>query len=214
MPKTIHCRKDVNTENLTFSIMTKVLDSPVLISDFEWTLERCHAAIENGTFRPEDKLELLNGKLIKKMSVSPPHASCLKKLSKYFNRRYLDVYELMSENPITIPGGSEPEPDVTIANLSADNYEKAHPNPDQVHLPIEVADKSLHRDRTHKAEIYAFAGIKKYWIVNIKQGQLELYLDPDTDHGIYGEIVRYKQGSTFDSPFVGSVNVDDLLPGK
>lgn len=194
--------------------MTKLLESPVLTSDFDWTLERYHEAIASGIFGPEDKLELLNGKLVKKMSINPPHSASVTRVTKFFTRLYFDVYELRSENPVTFLDDSEPEPDFTLCDLSDDEYSGYHPTPEEVHLIVEVADNSLHRDRTHKAAIYAFAGILEYWIVNIKNNQLELHLDPDTEEGVYGKIVRFKKGTSFESPFVGMVKVDDLLPGK
>ena len=168
--------------------------------------------IAAGILGPEDRLELLNGKLVKKAPVSPAHASCLKILSKYFNRKYLDRYELMSENPITLPQGAEPEPDFTIASLREDNYAEAHPKPEEVHLVVEIADNSLGRDRLHKASIYATGGIPEYWIINLKQRQLEVHLEPDREYGTYGQIFRSKSGTQFRSPFAGEVEVDDLLP--
>ncbi|MEM1357461.1 MAG: Uma2 family endonuclease, partial [Bacteroidota bacterium] len=120
--------------------MTQVLESPILVSDFEWTLTRYHEAIKNGTFTPADKLELLHGKLVKKMSINPPHSSCLKKLNKFFNRRFLDVYELMSENPITLTNNSEPEPDFAIVNLDKNDYQAGHPTAKDIHLVVEIAD--------------------------------------------------------------------------
>ena len=194
--------------------MTQFLGGSPLISDFEWTLDRYHGAIANGTFTPEDKLELLNGKLIKKLSINPPHAACVTKVTKFFTRFYFDVFELRAENPVTFLDNSEPEPDFAVWDLSADEYNEHHPTPEQVHLLVEVADKSLTRDRTHKASIYAFAGIKEYWIVNLKQEQVELHLEPDVNDGSYGSIVRYKIGSVYTSPFIGEVKVNDLLPGR
>jgi Uma2 family endonuclease len=61
-------------------------------------------------------------------------------------------------------------------------------------LPVEVADASLHRDRTFKKRLYAQAGIPAYWIVNLVDGHIEVYTDPSgpTDQP------DYRQHSTFD----------------
>lgn len=195
-----------------FIIMTQLLTGPVLISDFDWTLDRYHQAIKNGTFGPDDKLELLHGKLIKKMSINPPHASCLKKISKYFYRRFLDQYELMAENPVTLVNASEPEPDFSIVTLKEDNYKDAHPQAQDVFLLVEVADKSLQRDRTHKARIYAESNIPEYWIINLPEERIEVHLVPDVETGVYQSVNQYKRFSSFNSPLVGEVKVEDLLP--
>lgn len=177
-----------------------------------WPLERYHNATACGIFGPEDKLELLSGKLVKKISINPPHAANVSRLIKYFTRLYLDVYELRPENPVTFVDASEPEPDFAICDLDDNEYEDRHPASSEIHLTIEVAENSLYRDRTHKAKIYASAAIAEYWIINLKQFQVEVHLDPDTESGAYGKVVRYKRGAIFTSPFVGKVAVDDLLP--
>ena len=194
--------------------MLQVLDPPVLISDFRWTLAKYHEAIAAGVLGPEDKIELLNGQIVNKMSINPPHAATVAKLNKYFSRRFLDVYELRSENPVTFIDDSEPEPDYTICALDAEEYAHRHPRPEEVHLIVEVAENSLSRDRTHKAKIYASAGIAEYWIVNLKNRQLEIHVDPDPEAGVYGRITRYKADATGESPFVGEVVVADLLPAE
>ena len=182
-------------------------------SDFYWNLSRYHQAIECGVFTTEDRIELLNGRLVNKSKISTRHAACVSKLNRYFYRRYLDEFELISQNPVFLPDWSEPEPDFTIANIHELDYLNGHPGPNDIHVIVEVADKTVRKDRTHKASIYANAGINEYWIINLKQDQIELHLDPDTEEGAYGKIVRYKRGTSFDSPFAGSVFVDDLLPG-
>jgi Uma2 family endonuclease len=45
-------------------------------------------------------------------------------------------------------------------------------------LIVEVAETSLRYDRTTKAGLYARAGIADYWIINLKDRQLEVHRDP------------------------------------
>ncbi len=45
-------------------------------------------------------------------------------------------------------------------------------------LIIEVADSTLHRDRSTKARLYGRAGIPVYWIINLTDRQLELFTEP------------------------------------
>ncbi|NJC27738.1 Uma2 family endonuclease [Neolewinella antarctica] len=193
--------------------MTNKLEQPGLISDFNWPLERYHKAIASGVLGPEDNLELLNGKLVKKASINPPHAAGVTRVTKFFTERYFGKFELRAENPVTFLDDSEPEPDFALCDLSEDEYFHQHPIPSEVRLIVEVADNSLQRDRSHKAAIYAFAGVQEYWIVNLRQRQVEVYTDPDVTEGIYGQVIRYKVGEQLRSPFVGEVKVKDLIPG-
>ena len=193
--------------------MTQQVDAPAVDRRaFTWTLERYHRMIELGILTPEDRVELLFGQIVEKMSIGEMHAACVKVLSKYFNRRYLDVYELMQENPVTLPNESEPEPDFAIVDLKEDNYKSGHPTPADIHLVIEVADNTLDTDRRVKSVLYALAGIPEYWIINLKQRQVEVYLKPDTAAGTYGSLTHYREEAAWESPFAGSVAVKDLLP--
>ena len=57
--------------------------------------------------------------------------------------------------------------------------------PESVFLIIEVADSSLKRDRNQKKVIYANANIREYWIVNLKDRQIETFKQPqDADYQI------------------------------
>ena len=45
-------------------------------------------------------------------------------------------------------------------------------------LVIEVSDSSLDYDRGEKLQLYAEAGIREYWVINIPHFQVEVYRDP------------------------------------
>jgi Uma2 family endonuclease len=48
-------------------------------------------------------------------------------------------------------------------------------------LVVEVADTSLVFDRTRKLRIYARAGIREYWIVDVAGDRLEVHRAPTAD---------------------------------
>ena len=48
-------------------------------------------------------------------------------------------------------------------------------------LAVEVAVSSLTFDRTHKASLYARAGVADYWIVNLVDRVVEVYRQPAPD---------------------------------
>jgi Uma2 family endonuclease len=86
-------------------------------------------------------------------------------------------------------------------------------------LVVEVSDTTLAYDRYHKAPLYAAGGIADYWIVNLVQGQLEVYRDPVADSTqLFG--FRYGTRTILDPPDVisplaapqASITVADLLP--
>jgi Uma2 family endonuclease len=73
---------------------------------------------------------------------------------------------------------SEPEPDIVVVPGPEETWFERHPGPKDILLVIEVADASLARDRTVKAEIYARAHIPVYWIVNLTDNWIEEYTQP------------------------------------
>src|SRR6266545_4178621 len=86
-------------------------------------------------------------------------------------------------------------------------------------LVVEVADSSLCFDREHKGNLYARAGIREYWIVNLVDRVLEVYRDAGADaRAIYGW--RYRSVRALAPPAVivplaftpGQIAVADLLP--
>ena len=185
--------------------------SPGLGQEWLWTIERYHEAIRLGLLGEDDRVELLYGKLIKKMPTGEPRAACLSKINLYLHRKYMGEYELRRENPVVLSASSQPEPDYVVADLKDDFYQSGHPTPADIHLVIEVAETSISIDRGAKAKAYAQAGIREYWIINLPQKKVELHYDPLLEDGLYHQVAHFDLGESFVSPFVGEVAVADLL---
>ena len=115
-----------------------------------------------------------------------------------------------------IPDFDEPEPDLAIVRGSKGEYFrlKRPPEPSEVALVIEVAESSLQRDRTEKLRAYAHGRIATYWIVNLLEGQVEVYTQPEADR--YVAVQPFKPGQAvpvvIDGQEIGRVAVADLLP--
>jgi Uma2 family endonuclease len=73
---------------------------------------------------------------------------------------------------------SEPQPDIALLRPRSDFYETAVPGPESVLLLIEVADASLPYDRTVKLLLYARAGIREVWLVDLVRNQVEVHREP------------------------------------
>ena len=56
-------------------------------------------------------------------------------------------------------------------------FEDRHPTRGDVALVVEVSDSTLAGDRL-KRRVYARAGIPTYWIVNLVDSQLEVFINP------------------------------------
>jgi hypothetical protein len=142
--------------------------------------------IDLGILTENDRVELIRGEVIEKMSIGELHAACVKRLNRIFNVRLANKACVGVQDPIRLED-SEPEPDVTLLVPRDDDYADGHPEAGDVILVVEVADSSIDFDRVVKREIYAENGIVEFWILNLLDRTLEVYRQPQSD-GRYGDV--------------------------
>jgi Uma2 family endonuclease len=171
-----------------------------------------HEMISAGILDAEDRCELLDGYLVKKMSQNTPHSSFVSKLVRILNRFVNDKWWVKSQLPITL-SDSEPEPDVSIVRGEWNAFDNRHPGAGDFGIVIEVSDSSLSIDRQLKKLIYATEQIETYWIVNIVDKQIEVYTQPLL--GEYQKKSVYRVGETcpvsLDGVIVGTIDVGQLM---
>jgi len=95
---------------------------------------------------------------------------------------------------------------------------KRHPGPADIGVVIEVADSTLVGDRADKGRIYARANLPCYWIVNLQDGQIEVYTSPSgpmVSPG-YAQHLDYRPGDSvpflLDGVLAANIPVQELLP--
>jgi Uma2 family endonuclease len=133
--------------------------------------------IEMGWLLDGEPYELLEGHLVHKMSRGTPHDWAVQVLNKRLVRMMSDDWDVRSQCAITLPSGSEPEPDIALVR-GRTSYRDHHPGPAETGLVIEVSDSSLLIDRHDKGRIYAREGIPVYWVVNVVDRVIEVYTQP------------------------------------
>ncbi|HVG31752.1 MAG TPA: Uma2 family endonuclease [Pyrinomonadaceae bacterium] len=136
---------------------------------------------EAGIFAKDAHLELIEGALYDMPVIGSRHAACVKFLSRFLNVAVGDKALVSTQNPIQLDDYSEPQPDVALLRLREDFYRHAHPTQIDVLLLIEVADTTVDYDRLVKVPLYAKAGIKEVWVVNLPAEQIEIYAEPSGD---------------------------------
>ena len=122
-----------------------------------------------------EKVELLDGIIVEKMSKSPIHSGTAQKLVRLLNQVVPVSWLVRQEQPIT-RRYSEPEPDVAVVRGTEDEYFRSHPI--TAELVIEVAVSSSEIDM-EKAAIYAEASVSEYWIVLPEEKRVEIFTAPD-----------------------------------
>jgi Uma2 family endonuclease len=149
------------------------------VTTYRWTLDRYHHAVETGIF-DDQPVELLNGELITMSPEGLPHAGLSSSGANYIRNLLGSRVFIREAKPITIPkSASEPEPDIAIVEVIEDVYiYEHHPYPENIFWVIEYSNSSLNKDTETKRKIYAAAGIREYWVVNLKKMELIVYRDP------------------------------------
>jgi Uma2 family endonuclease len=157
-------------------------NSETTISDQYWrmTVAQYHLIEQAGILGEDDRLELLEGLLFAKMPKNPPHRISTQLIRQALEQIMIEGWYVDSQEPISL-NDSEPEPDIVVVRGKTTDYRDRHPDAKAVALVIEVSDATLERDRTLKQRIYARAGIPIYWILNLRDRQLEVYTEPLSD---------------------------------
>lgn len=133
---------------------------------------------EAGIFGEDERLELIDGHVVRMTPIGGPHAGTVKALIRLFGPRVADRAILSVQDPVILGDFSEPQPDFMLLRPAPDNYQRRIPVAKDVLLLVEVADTSGPRDRGPKLEVYALAGIPEYWILDVENNTLEVYRSP------------------------------------
>lgn len=176
-----------------------------------------HALIAAGVLTTDDRAELLQGWILCKMTKNPPHRTTTALVLQFLSSTLPAGYFISPQDPITLID-SEPEPDFCIIRGSVRDYLGRHPGGADVALAIEISDATLAVDRIVKQQIYAGAGIPRYWIINVAQRQVEVYSAPTgpTEQATYRRVETFREQSDLplilDGALVATVEVRKLLP--
>ncbi len=176
-----------------------------------FTVEDWHKMGEMALFSPETRVELIDGEIIEMGPIGSSHAGHVNRLNYLFNRQITDSEIVSVQNPVILKNYSEPQPDLMILRHEPHFYSEKHPTPEDVLLLIEVSDSTLTYDRTIKKPLYARYGIIEYWIVNLKNDCIEVYLNPQAQDYTLIHIMRHGRVITPSKLPHISVAVSDVL---
>jgi Uma2 family endonuclease len=159
------------------------------------------------------KVELIDGYMVTKMSKSAEHGFSTKEVLKRLDRFLPAGWTSRKEEPVRIPAYDEPEPDITIVRGSDGDYRHRLPEAADVGLSVEVSATDVSADRK-QGNVYGRSGIPVYWIVNLVDGQVEVYTDPGPAG--YASRTDFPSGQqvpvVIDGRQCGQIVVDDILP--
>ena len=182
------------------------------------SVAKYEAMVASGVLTKRDRVELIEGYLVQKMTKYPPHSVTTGVCEDAIERELPSGWHTRQEQPVRIPDrDSEPEPDVSVARGKRTDYLQLHPGPKDLALVVEVALSTVEDDRA-MALTYGGGGIPAYWLINIPDRQVEVYSEPSGSVGPIGyrrcEVLRPGDlvPLIIDGREVARIPVVDLLP--
>ena len=147
-------------------------------SPYRMTLEQYESLIASGFFAKQDDVHLINGYVVNRMAESPLHGAVLEAVRIAIGAILLATWHTRSQSGLRIPAQvSIPRPDLAVVRGDWRDYSGRYPEAADTALVAEVSVSSLDKDRA-LADIYGKAGIPVYWLVNVDDGQVEVYSNP------------------------------------
>jgi Uma2 family endonuclease len=161
-----------------------------------FTVEEFHSMGEAGILREGERVELIEGEIVKMNPFGGRHIRCVNELNWLLGQQIRDEGIRVSvQNPVRLNGGLEPQPDLAV--IRAGDYADSPPGPEDVLLVIEVSDTTLGYDRNVKLPLYARAGIGEAWIVDLPNNGVERHNDPSEEG--YRRMERASRGRSLAS---------------
>ena len=148
---------------------------------------------EVGILREDDRTELIDGEILLMAAIGPRHSSAVAGLTHAFAPLH-DRAILWVQNPVAIDEYSEPVPDFSLLEKIDDFYRTDHPDPASMLLAAEVSDTTRAFDLGVKLPLYARAGIREFWLVDIRDGVIRVCREPGPEG--YGRIAVAERGQT------------------
>lgn len=147
----------------------------VAVQRYRFTVDQYHQMGDAGIFRPECRVELVDGEIFEMSPIGPWHAGVVNRLNHRFVTGLGDRAVVHVQNPTGLDTHSEPQPDLMLLKPRGDFYGTAHPGPEHALLLVEVSDTSLAHDRGRKLRLYARTGVAEVWIVNRQADAIEVF---------------------------------------
>ena len=179
---------------------------------YRFTADEYRQMGEAGVLRPDARVELIEGELIDMPPIGPAHAATVEQLADQLRRAVANRAMVRTQQPSVVSNYSVPQPDITVVVRRHDYYVRAHPEPRDVLLVVEVASTTLAFDRDVKAGMYAASGVTELWIVDVN-GHSVTRLHSPRD-GVYGASDTAQVGERLE---IGAfpdvrINVHDIFP--
>lgn len=191
-----------------------------------FTTEEYRKMVEAGVFHEDDRVELMDGEVVKMAAIGRRHFESVYRLTRLLSRwvfieapshyegAEVEQLGVSVQNPLDLGPGfaGEPQPDLVLVRRREGG--DGILTPEEALLVVEVADTSLAYDRNTKLPRYAAAGIPEAWLVDLTADVIEAHSEPGPEG--YGRMVRSGRGERVSSATLPDFTFDaaEALPSE
>ncbi len=156
--------------------------SPCLAQSlYRLTVRQFERMLADGTIADDERVELIEGLLVGRPRRSRGEIAAGNKGLRVLWRMIPPGWHVAKGVPILTSDWSRPEPDLAVIRGVVEDDDARAITADDTALVVEIAGTNLASDRSDMARVYAIAGIPVYWIVNLAEGQVEIFSQPGRD---------------------------------
>ncbi|MBV9646076.1 MAG: Uma2 family endonuclease [Candidatus Eremiobacteraeota bacterium] len=141
-----------------------------------FTVDEYHRMAAAGILKPDERIELIDGLLLKMPPIGPVHWGRHGRIVDYLSNALHGRARVFGQSSIPLEERSEPQPDIAILAYRED-YLTA-PKDEEIFAFVELAETSLQRDRGRKLRLYARACVPDYFLVDLKRNTLSHFTKP------------------------------------
>jgi Uma2 family endonuclease len=142
----------------------------------KFTVDEYYKMADIGILSEDDRVELIEGIIVEMPPTGSDHADVVDALQEALSEGIGRAGRIRIQNPLRLSDDSEPVPDIVIADYR--RYKAGHPRPEDVLLLIEVSDTARRYDRNTKIPLYAGAGIREVWLVDLTERRFHIFRAP------------------------------------
>lgn len=179
------------------------LSDAVTLRTRKFDVDEYHRLGEAGILHEDDRIELIEGKLVEMAPIGGEHATIVSRLNRIFSTQSDSTQLVHVQNPLRLNRESEPQPDLVLARFIRKSRDV--PNFKDALLVIEVSDSTYNYDRKIKAPLYASAGVPELWIVDCQNLKVEVHTDAKDSE--YSSIKIVDSAATLTPTLAKNINV-------
>jgi Uma2 family endonuclease len=184
---------------------------PIELPKRRFTADEYHRMGQAGILSEDDRVELMDGELVALTPIGPRHNASVNRATRAMFAAVGDAAIVQVQGSVRLDAFHEPQPDIVLLRPREDFYASRLPGPADILLVVEIAEASVEYDHEVKGSAYAASRIPEYWLVDLRDGILTCYTNPDASGYRSAQIRRRGDSVTTSSLPRCTIAVDAFL---